>query len=100
MGQRTREIGVRMALGAEQSDVYRLVLTEAGWLTALGVGVGTVGSVIAATLARKMLFGVSPWDWETLLAVAALLGVTAMAATFGPARRAALVNPVEALRTE
>jgi predicted permease len=100
VSQRTREIGVRMALGAEQVSVYRLILKEAGSLVALGIGLGAIGSVIAATMARKLLFGVSSWDAQTLIVVAAVLGTAAVAASFVPARRAASVNPVEALRTE
>lgn len=100
VSQRTREIGVRIALGAEVMAVYRLVLREAGWLVAIGLSMGTVSSIVAATLGRKMLFGVSSWDPETLLAVAALLGGSALAASFVPARRAAKVNPIEALRAE
>jgi len=98
VSQRTREIGVRMALGAEQRSVYRLILKEAGLLAALGIGLGAVGSVAAAALARKLLFGVSGWDVQILIAVAALLGIAALAASFVPARRAASVNPMEALR--
>jgi predicted permease len=100
VSQRTREIGVRMALGAERGAVYRLILQEAGWLVTLGIGFGTVGSVTGAIFARKLLFGVSSWDLQSLVMVAGLLGLAAMAATFVPARRAASVNPVEALRTE
>jgi len=100
VSQRTREIGVRIALGAEHGSVYRLILKEAGWLVAVGIGLGAVGSVAAATLARKLLFGVSSWDVQTIVAVAAVLGIAATAASFLPARRAASVNPVEALRTE
>jgi predicted permease len=100
VGQRTREIGVRMALGAERGTVYRLVLGEAGRLTAFGVVLGTVGSLGGATLLRTMLFGVRSWDPPTLLGVAAVLGVSALLASYTPARRAASVNPVEALRTE
>ncbi len=100
VSRRTREIGVRMALGAQAAAVYSLILQEAGWLVALGVGVGAVLSVIAATAGRKILFGVSSWDLQTLLEVAALLGASALAASFLPARRATKVNPVEALRTE
>jgi predicted permease len=100
VSQRTREIGVRMALGAEDGTVYRLILKEAGWLTAVGIGLGALGSVAAATLARNLLFGVSAWDVQTIVAVAVVLGIAAAAASFVPARRAASVNPVEALRTE
>jgi predicted permease len=97
---RTREIGVRMALGAEHDSIYRLILKEAGFLAALGICLGAIGAVIAGMIARKMLFGVSSWDAQTLTAVAALLGLAAVAASFVPARRAASVNPVEALRAE
>lgn len=100
VSQRTREIGVRMALGAEPVAVYRLILRDAGWLVAFGITVGAASSIVAATVGRKMLFGVSSWDVETLLAVAALLGTSALAASFVPARRATKVNPVEALRAE
>ncbi|HEV3199483.1 MAG TPA: ABC transporter permease [Bryobacteraceae bacterium] len=100
VSQRTREIGVRMALGAAHSSVYRLVLKEAGWLAGAGIVLGAAGSVAVATLARKLLFAVSSWDVETLLAVAVVLVCAAVVASFVPARRAASVNPVEALRSE
>jgi macrolide transport system ATP-binding/permease protein len=100
VSQRTREIGVRMALGAQKSSVYRMILKEAGWLTGLGIFAGLVCSVAAATLMRKVLFGIRSWDMPTLVAVAVLLGVSALLASYFPARRAASVNPVEALRAE
>jgi predicted permease len=100
VSQRTREIGVRMALGAQQSSVYRMILKEAGWLTGFGILAGLVCSIAAATLMRKLLFGIHTWDVSTLAAVALLLGVSALLASYFPARRAASVNPVEALRAE
>jgi macrolide transport system ATP-binding/permease protein len=100
VSQRTREIGVRMAMGAQRGAVYRLVLGEAGWLTVVGIGAGLVCSIAAATLIRKLLFGVSTWDVTTLAGVAFVLAVAALAASYLPARRAASVNPVEALRAE
>jgi len=100
VSQRTREIGVRMALGAEPKSVYGLILKEAGWLTCAGIGAGIICSLAATTLMRKLLFGVQSWDVPTLLAVAAVLGIAALAASFIPARRAASVNPVDALRAE
>jgi predicted permease len=100
VSQRTREIGVRMALGAQQSSVYRMILKEAGWLTGFGIGAGLMCSIAVGTLIRKVLFGVSTWDLSTLAAVALLLGLSALLASYFPARRAASVNPVEALRAE
>ena len=100
VSQRTREIGVRMALGAQQSAVHWMILREAGWLTGIGIVVGLGCSIGAAELMRSLLFGVRAWDLPTLAAVAAVLGISALLASSLPARRAARVNPVEALRTE
>lgn len=100
VSQRTREIGVRMALGAQRNAVYGLVMRQAGWLTVTGLALGLAGAVGGATMIRKMLFGVAAWDAATLAAVAAVLGAAAMAASFVPARRAASVDPVQALRSE
>jgi len=100
VSQRTREIGVRMALGAQRSSVYQLVLGEAGRLIVLGVVIGLAGSVGAAMLMGKLLFGVQAWDAETLAGVAVVLAASAMLASYFPARRAASVNPTEALRAE
>jgi predicted permease len=100
VSQRTREIGVRMALGAARASVYQLVLREAGTLIAIGVAGGLAASIGAAILMRKLLFGVAAWDVPTLLGVAALLAASAFLASYLPARRAASVSPAEALRTE
>lgn len=100
VSQRTREIGVRMALGAQRSSVYRLVMGQAGWLIAAGLAIGLVCSVGASMLIRSMLFGVQAWDAITLGGVAILLGMASIAASFLPARRAASVDPVKALRAE
>jgi len=100
VSQRTREIGVRMALGAQRGVVYSMILRQAGWLTAVGLGLG-VGCSIAASLAmRKLLFGVSAWDIPTLAGVALVLAAASLAASFVPAHRAASVSPTEALRIE
>jgi predicted permease len=100
VSQRTREIGVRMAMGAQRNSVYALVMRQAAWLTVTGLALGFVGSIAASLFLRKLLFGVQPWDAVTLGAVAGVLGLAAMAASFLPAQRAASVNPVEALRAE
>ena len=100
VSQRTREIGVRMALGAQRSAVSGMVLGEALRLIGIGIGVGVLGSLATAGLLRPLLFGVRPWDATTLAGVAAILGFAALLASYLPARRAASVNPVEALRAE
>ena len=100
VSQRTREIGVRMALGAHPRAIYRLVLQEAGWLTGLGVVAGVGCAVGAATLMRGLLFGVRSWDLPTLLTACTVLGLSALGASYIPARRAASVDPAEALRSE
>ena len=99
VSQRTREIGVRTALGADRGSVYRLVLTEGARLAAVGIVSGLVLSVAAARLMRGMLFGVESWDVPTLAGVAVVLAAAALA-SYVPARRAASVNPVDALRAE
>ena len=100
VSQRTREIGVRMALGAQRGSVYELILREGVRLTAWGIATGILCSLAVTTLLRKMLFGVQSWDVATFLTVAFVLGAAAMFASYIPARRAASVNPVDALRAE
>jgi macrolide transport system ATP-binding/permease protein len=100
VSQRTREIGVRMALGAQRSNVYSMVMQQAGWLTIAGIGIGLVCAVGASRLMGKLLFGVQSWDVATLAAVAVVLGAASLAASFLPAHRAASVNPNEALRSD
>jgi predicted permease len=100
VGQRTREIGVRMALGAQRRSVYRLVVGEAAWLVGVGCALGIGGAVAAAALMRRLLFGVDSWDPPTLAATAALLTVSALLASYIPARRAASVNPTAVLRAD
>jgi predicted permease len=100
VGQRMREIGVRMALGAQRWSVYQLILKEACSLAALGVAGGILCSVVVANLLRSLLFGVSPWDMTTLLSVGLVLAASTLAASYIPARRAASIDPAEALRAE
>jgi macrolide transport system ATP-binding/permease protein len=100
VSQRTREVGVRMALGAQRSAVYRMVLREAGILSGIGIVVGLVCSLVSGTLLQKLLFETPPRDIRTLAAVAAVLGAASLLASYVPARQAASVNPVEALRAE
>ena len=100
VSRRTREIGVRIALGAQRNTVYRLILSEAGRLTAVGLIVGLIGSIGAAMLMRKLLFGVEAWDGTVLTAVPVVLAACALLAAYLPARRAATVDPMEALRSE
>ena len=100
VSQRTREIGVRMALGAQRSSVHRMVLREAAWLAAAGIAIGAVCSLAFGRLLQGLLFGVRAWDVSTLAAVAIVLGVSAFFASYIPAHRAASVNPMEALRSE
>ena len=89
-----------MALGATGGSVYRLILKKAAGLTALGIGAGLAASLGATSLMRSLLFGVGSWGVPTLAAVSVTLAVAALAGSFLPARRAAGVNPTEALRGE
>jgi predicted permease len=100
VSQRTREIGVRMALGAQRSTVYKMVMRQAGWLTAVGIGLGLACAVGCCMSMGKLLFGVAAWDAPTLTGVALVLGSASLAASFLPARRAASVSPTDALRAE
>ncbi len=100
VGQRTHEIGIRMALGGQQSDVLRLILGQGAKMAVIGVVVGIASSLGLTRLMAKLLFGVSTYDPLTFLAVAGLLVVVALAACYIPARRAMRVDPLVALRYE
>jgi predicted permease len=100
VSKRTREIGVRMALGAQRSTVYKMVMRQAGWLTFAGISIGLVCAGGASMAMGKLLFGVQAWDATTLGGVALVLGSASLAASFLPAHRAASVNPTDALRAE
>jgi ABC-type antimicrobial peptide transport system permease subunit len=100
VGQRTQEIGVRMALGARAADIIRDVLLRSGRLTAAGIAIGVVLAGGLAQLLRNLLLGVSPFDPLTFGAVAVLLMAIALLASFVPARRASATDPQVALRAE
>jgi putative ABC transport system permease protein len=98
--QRTQEIGIRMALGAQRGDVLRMVVGQAMVLTIAGIGVGAAGAFALTRLMTKLLFNVRPGDPLTFAAVAALLTAVAALASYLPGRRATRVDPVVALRAE
>jgi len=98
--QRRREVGIRMALGASESDVLKLVLGEAFKLTAVGVGLGLGGALLATRVLRSLLFEVTPTDPFTFVTFSFLLAAVAVLASYLPARRATKVDPLVALRCE
>jgi ABC-type antimicrobial peptide transport system permease subunit len=100
VSRRRNEIGVRMALGADRAQVIGLVLREAGLLLAAGLTAGALLALWAGRAAATILFGLKPHDPTTLVAAMAVLTVVALAASFGPARRAAALEPMVALRDE
>jgi putative ABC transport system permease protein len=98
VGQRTREIGVRMALGARRDDISLMVLREGLGITLLGVAIGLAVALVLTRLMIALLYGVSPTDPGTFAAVPVLLAGVALFASWVPARRAAAVEPLEAIR--
>jgi ABC-type antimicrobial peptide transport system permease subunit len=98
--RRTREIGIRVALGARTRDVFRQVVAHGLAIVTVGVVVGLIGSIPATRLLGDVLFGVSPHDAAVLTFVAVLLLCTALMANGLPARRAARIDPMRSLRTD
>jgi putative ABC transport system permease protein len=100
VNQRTREIGIRLALGAERADVLRMILRSSLLLISIGVGLGLCSAVAVTRVLRSLLFEVKPTDAATFVAVSLLLAAVAMLASYIPARQATKVDPVVALRYE
>jgi ABC-type antimicrobial peptide transport system permease subunit len=100
VGQRTHEIGIRMALGAESRDVLRLVVGQGGKMAGLGIVIGSIAAVGLMPLLSSFLFEVKPTDPATFLVVGGLLGMIALLACYLPARRATRIDPMVALRYE
>jgi ABC-type antimicrobial peptide transport system permease subunit len=98
--ERTREIGIRVALGATPGAVVRQMLAESMTLTAVGLSVGCLGALALTRFIATMLFGVGPADALTYLGVCLLLAVVALLATYLPARRASRIDPIATLRHE
>ena len=98
VSQRTRELGIRAALGARQMDLMQLVIRQAIVLVAVGIAVGLVAAFGLTRVMSSLLFGVSSTDAVTYVLLAVVLGVVALVATYVPARRAAGVPPIVALR--
>jgi predicted permease len=100
VSERTREIGIRMALGAGRGKVLAMVLSQGFVVAAVGIGLGLVGAFALSRLAASLLFGVSPADPVTFAAVAGVIALVALVACVVPARRATRVDPIVAIRTE
>lgn len=98
--QRQREIGVRLALGAEPTGIRRMVLGEGGRLAVIGLVAGLIGAALSGQLLAKLLFGVGQYDPLTLIAVPVVLGLVTLVASWIPARRAMRLDPVRAIREE
>jgi hypothetical protein len=97
---RTRELGLRIALGADRANILQLMLAQAGKMVAAGVLIGGAVSLATTHLLRHFLFGVAPRDWGTLTGAVALMASISLLAAWLPARRAASIDPMEALRME
>jgi putative ABC transport system permease protein len=100
VSQRTQEIGVRMAIGAQQTDVLRMILGGGMKLSMIGLAIGLAAALMLAQLVTKMLFGVEPFDPASYAATAAVLLAVSLLACYVPARRATEVDPIVAMRQE
>jgi ABC-type antimicrobial peptide transport system permease subunit len=100
ISRRTREMGIRLALGAETRDVFLQVVRDGMWLVAVGLIIGLAGGLAGTRSLATFFYGISTWDAPTFAAVTIILTVVALAACTIPARRAMRVNPIEALRQE
>jgi ABC-type antimicrobial peptide transport system permease subunit len=98
VGERTREIGLRVSLGASPGDIHAMVLSGGGKLVLIGIALGVAGAFAISRLLESQLFGVTPTDGRVLAAVALVLAAVAALALFLPARRAASIDPMTALR--
>ena len=98
--QRTQEIGIRMALGAQQTQVLGLMLQKGLMLAFTGIMLGLIGAAAGSRILQGMLFGITPLDPATFVVVSVLFGLVAMCASYIPARRATLVDPIITLRTD
>jgi len=98
--QRTKEFGLRLALGADRTEILRMVLRQGAMMIAIGVAIGLGGSLMMGQVLRRFLFGIGPNDPWTLTAVSVVLGVTGAIACLLPAMRATRVSPLVALRSE
>ena len=100
MVERTREFALRVALGAERRRIFAMVLRESGWIVFSGIAVGAVGAFFAVRVMKSLLYGVSPFDAMSALGSVLVLMFAAAVAAWLPARRAASIEPMQALRSE
>jgi putative ABC transport system permease protein len=100
VAQRVGELGVRLALGARPSALLKLVVGQGMWLAGIGVALGVIAALAGARVLRGLLFGVGPSDPVSFIVAIVVLGAAAFLACYGPARRAARIDPMAALRAE
>ena len=100
VSQRTQEIGLRLALGSGRQRVIWLILKEASLLAAIGLGIGLVGSAFVGRTMQTTLYGVGAMDFSVIVSVGVILFVAALLASYWPARRAAMIDPMKALRMD